>query len=291
MKMAAQKRLDVLCKAMPTEWCLAERLDYLRRYLKSQHEETFHHSNRTADLAFHFTHYLPEFNQHRREELVMAMRCHDLGKLVINRSILDANRRLTDQEMVQTREHTTASFVLVGPHASDMVKNVAKYHHEAYNGMGYFGLKGEDIPFEARIAAVCDVFDALSSERTYKRGMTAGQALSIMTADKEDSRAMGRRTFDPYLMRAFSRYIVACREKEFTVQERESLDAYIQSQPMEDFKHDLSLNRGWSVHESGQRTLHDDKGVVKLLSRGGSVVYDRSKRDYEPSSKGSGLER
>ena len=114
---------------------------------------------------------------------------HDVGKIVVSDTVLNKPGRLTDEEFVQMKQHTTAGSRII---ASAMAlvsdsgylkeaKNLATYHHERWDGKGYpSGKKGEEIPLSARIMAVADVFDALVSRRSYKEPFSFEKAMSII---------------------------------------------------------------------------------------------------------------
>jgi HD-GYP domain-containing protein (c-di-GMP phosphodiesterase class II) len=73
------------------------------------------------------------------------------------------------------------NFALVSFEHVDILRNIAEYHHEAINGTGYpFGIKGNEIPLEARIVAVADVFDALTSERSYKEAWSNEKSIETL---------------------------------------------------------------------------------------------------------------
>lgn len=119
-----------------------------------------------------------------RIELAATM--HDIGKIAVPDSILHKPGKLTDDEFREMRGHTIiGSKLLAG--GDDMLlmtaAEIARWHHERWDGAGYpDGLKGEQIPLAARIAAVCDVFDALTSERPYKRAWDSKSALDEITS-------------------------------------------------------------------------------------------------------------
>lgn len=126
---------------------------------------------------------------------------HDIGKIGIPDRVLLKPTRLDAKEFEVMKTHTTKGLQLIkgmienfGLESLDSVKvlcNVTKYHHEAMDGSGYpSGLKGEEIPIEARIVAVADVFDALASVRPYKEAWSNERAfamLEYMAFDKLDS--------------------------------------------------------------------------------------------------------
>lgn len=95
---------------------------------------------------------------------------HDIGKIGVPDSILNSPMKLTEVEYGIIKSHTVMGGDILRNGLRDiMVENVARYHHEWYNGKGYpIGLKGEDIPEEARIVAVADAFDVMSSNRIYR---------------------------------------------------------------------------------------------------------------------------
>ena len=85
---------------------------------------------------------------------------------------------------------------------TEILRNIAAYHHEAVNGTGYpQGRRGDQIPLEARIVAVADVFDALTSERPYKAAMSSDEALSILRKETQEG------MWDPELMVQFQEFI------------------------------------------------------------------------------------
>lgn len=130
---------------------------------------------------------------------------HDLGKIAIDDEILRKPGKYTEEEYAQMKKHAEEGArivenILQGVEEYSFVeiaKNVAHYHHEKWNGKGYpEGLSGTDIPVEARIMALADVFDALVSKRCYKEAFSYDKAFAII---KE---SMGEH-FDPELGRIF----------------------------------------------------------------------------------------
>ena len=121
--------------------------------------------------------------------VVRAASMHDLGKIAVNDRILRKQGRFTPEEYAEMKKHSAEGAKIVKQilediEESDFVKvaeNVAHYHHEKWDGSGYpDGLLGEEIPIEARIMALADVFDALVSMRCYKEAYTYDKAFSII---------------------------------------------------------------------------------------------------------------
>lgn len=134
------------------------------------------------------------------EQIFMLSPLHDIGKIAIPDHILLKDDRLTDDEMKIMRTHAVKgkeiiddlldNFGLENITHANILRNIAAYHHETINGSGYpEGKSGNDIPLEARIVAVADIFDALTSKRPYKSAWSnqdAFHALKEMAGEKLD---------------------------------------------------------------------------------------------------------
>ena len=139
--------------------------------------------------------------------VIKAAPMHDLGKIAVDDAILRKNGKFTDEEYEQMKRHSAEGAkivrnILLGVEEQefvDIAENIAHYHHEKWNGQGYpEGKSGIDIPVEARIMALADVFDALVSKRCYKEKMDYDKAFAII----EES--LGSH-FDPELGKMFLR--------------------------------------------------------------------------------------
>lgn len=126
------------------------------------------------------------------EQVERAAPMHDLGKIAVKDAILQKNGKFTDEEYAEMKKHSAEGAKIVrdildGVEEEDFVQiaeNVAHYHHEKWNGRGYpDGLSGEEIPIEARIMALADVFDALVSKRCYKEAFDYDRAFDIIKND------------------------------------------------------------------------------------------------------------
>jgi response regulator RpfG family c-di-GMP phosphodiesterase len=125
---------------------------------------------------------------------------HDVGKIGLPDRILNKPGKLTAEEVEVMRRHTTEGAALLDGSRSPLMalaEVVASTHHERWDGTGYpLGLEADEIPLAGRIAAVCDVFDALITERPYKRAWTLEEA-------RDEIAAQRGRHFDPAVVDAF----------------------------------------------------------------------------------------
>ncbi|NLG16952.1 MAG: response regulator [Fibrobacter sp.] len=141
------------------------------------------------------------------DNILMTSPLHDIGKIGIPDFVLLKPGRLDEKEYDIMKKHTTIGFEALNaatekyPNADylKMSADIALYHHEKYDGTGYpFGKKGEEIPLSARIVALADVYDALSSRRVYKSAMPHDTAKSIIITERG-------KHFDPLVIDAFLR--------------------------------------------------------------------------------------
>ncbi len=118
------------------------------------------------------------------ELLLYASTMHDVGKIGVPDSILLKSDNLSEVEWQVMRQHPKIGARIIGNHNSKLInlaREIALYHHEKWDGSGYpHGIAGDRIPVSARIAAVSDVFDALTSERPYKSAWSVEKAIAVM---------------------------------------------------------------------------------------------------------------
>ena len=140
------------------------------------------------------------FSTAAAELLLVAAPMHDIGKIGIPDYILLKPGKLTLDEWTIMQRHAQIGAEIIGEHNSELLtiaRSVALTHHERWDGTGYpQGLAGEAIPIEGRIAAVCDVFDALTSTRPYKKAWTPQAAFDYIVGESG-------KAFDPQLVRLF----------------------------------------------------------------------------------------
>lgn len=132
---------------------------------------TRQHSTRVAKFSREIAKRSGLFSQEQIEIIYRTALLHDIGKIGIRDDILNKNARLTDEEFEIMKTHTTIGAQILAD--VTLIKDVdkgAKYHHERYDGRGYpQGLSGDDIPIVARIVGVADAYDAMTSDRAYRK--------------------------------------------------------------------------------------------------------------------------
>lgn len=184
--------------------------------VENRDSNTGSHIKRTSQVVSILVEYLRKDKKLGQSEffydsLVSAAPMHDIGKIAIDDRILRKPGRFTPQEYEEMKSHPEKGAMIVenlltsveSPEFVKIARNVARYHHERFDGFGYpQKLKGTEIPFEARVMAIADVYDALVSKRCYKAEMSFNEAYDIIIE------GMGTQ-FDPSLKDCF----VACRKK------------------------------------------------------------------------------
>ena len=139
------------------------------------------------------------FDEDYVDKLATASMMHDIGKLMIPESILEKPGRLTDEEFQIMKNHVIYGDELLRNCPGElmqMARTIAKEHHEKWDGTGYLGMKGEEIAYISRLMAVCDVFDALSAERIYKKGWSFEETYDEIVS-------LSGKSFDPKVIKLF----------------------------------------------------------------------------------------
>ncbi len=158
---------------------------------------THGHSERVSQLAVQLARKL-DFAETEIEYLEYAAILHDIGKIGIEDRILGKKDRLTDEEYDKIKEHPVIGASIIGSiEFLQKCSQTVLHHHERYNGGGYpHGLKGEEIPRTARLLAVVDAYDAMNSDRPYRKKLSENDIL------EEIERESGKQ-FDPAIARTF----------------------------------------------------------------------------------------
>lgn len=196
---------------METRKIYLDTLEALASALDAKDTYTKGHSDRVAMYAVKIARELglPEDRIEAIEHMALL---HDIGKIGVNEELLSRPGKLTDNEFEQIKLHPViGANILKEIQNFDPVTEFVKFHHEKYDGSGYpYRIKGDKIPLEARIITLADSFDAMTSDRSYRKGMSLQEALD------EVRRSSGSH-FDPKVVDAFLNYFnksgIALREE------------------------------------------------------------------------------
>jgi cyclic di-GMP phosphodiesterase len=167
--------------------------------LETRDAETHGHSERVVTFSLRLGREYG-LNGHEMKSLEFGSLLHDIGKIGVPDAILRKPSKLTDEEWIRMREHPLhGQQILRGIKFLEGAARVVAQHHEKWDGSGYpLGLKGEEIDICARIFSVADAFDAITSDRVYRKGR------SYEAAAEELNEWIGRQ-FDPKVVEAFHR--------------------------------------------------------------------------------------
>lgn len=183
----------------------------LATVVEERDEDTGGHIVRSGDYVYHLIKKMRKQDKFSNlsddycRNVVLAAPLHDIGKIKIPDHILNKPAKLTEKEYEIIKKHAVYGakiikktiYSLENKDYSDVAYNIAKHHHERFDGTGYpDGLSGEAIPLEARIMSLADVYDALISDRVYKKAYSKEESLRII---KEGSGTQ----FDPMLAELF----------------------------------------------------------------------------------------
>jgi len=171
----------------------------LETVLSFRCKETSLHSKRTSKYAHVLVQRMLKEKQYKYEliridyeSIIQVMRIHDIGKIGIGDNILFKPEHLNTQEFEKIKSHVESGVeilnsILAGKQTNSRAiqncRDIIRYHHERWDGKGYLeGISGEQIPLSARIAAVADVYDAVTSSRSYKKANSHTEAVEIIKA-------------------------------------------------------------------------------------------------------------
>ena len=210
--------------------------------VENRDENTGDHVRKTAaytriimDKMLELGYYKDQLTKEFISNVYQSAPLHDIGKIAVSDTILNKKDRLNPEEFEKMQKHTVAGAKVL-QQAIDTIpesgylkeaKDLAEFHHEKWNGKGYpHGIAGEEIPLSARIMAVADVFDALVSDRCYKKGFPFEKAMSIIEEDAGTH-------FDPLVADAFIKSSDRVREVMRIFKER-SRDLEVKRQEREE---------------------------------------------------------
>ncbi|NTV36812.1 MAG: HD-GYP domain-containing protein [Anaerolineaceae bacterium] len=174
-----------------------KRLEDLADEVDRRDSYTGGHSRRVAELCRLLLDAM-SIRGPERDLIITAARLHDIGKINISDDILRKPGRLTIEEFEIVHKHCDHGAAMVNAYPDfSRGRELVRCHHEYWNGIGYpAGLKGYDIPFGARVIAVADSFDAMTTDRPYRRARTRAEALAVLAND-------GGNQWDPAVVQAF----------------------------------------------------------------------------------------
>ncbi len=186
-KMMQENRAETLLKTLKA----------LMRALDAKDAYTFGHSQRVVRLAMMMADRL-NLDNGRRYTLQLAASMHDIGKIGMPDSILKKADSLGDIEMNKAKDHPLIGSEILGEiEELSEVASIVRHHHERYDGKGYpDGLRGDAIPQFSRILFILDAYEALASDRIYRKGMGKEKALKEITTNAGTQ-------FDPELVKIF----------------------------------------------------------------------------------------
>lgn len=194
-----KQQADLISAHLGTYQALASAIDAKDSY-------TGDHSTNVSDLAVQMAQTL-QLPPQGVEEVRIAARLHDLGKIAVPDSILMKPARLTPEEWAVMRQHAERGFeILRKAPLPESAKLAIRHSHERWNGLGYpDGLAGGLIPLTARIVAVVDAFEAMTSDRPYRRAMPVQDALAELEKNAGSQ-------FDSHIVRVFVQMIRRIKE-------------------------------------------------------------------------------
>lgn len=174
-----------------------ETIEGWAKALELRDQETEGHSQRVTQLAIHLANEVG-IRDEALDHFMRGALLHDIGKMGIPDAILNKPGKLTEAEMDQVREHPRKAYEMLSAiKYLQPALEVPFGHHEKWDGSGYpRGLKGEDIPLSARVFAVVDVWDALTSDRPYRKAWSRQQAVEYIQQQAGSH-------FDPHIVEVF----------------------------------------------------------------------------------------
>ncbi len=178
------------------------------RHFISKDKYTENHSYRVSVYASKIAAAM-NFSAGRIEDVRAAALLHDIGKLDVSRELLYKAARLTEGEFEEVQEHIEKGVALLEPVGGSLrrVLPIVLAHHDKFDGSGYHPTRGEEIPLEARIIAVADMYDSLTSDRPYRKAMPPLEVKDVIVKGAGTD-------FDPRVINAF---ITAFRRGEMEV--------------------------------------------------------------------------
>jgi len=167
---------------------LAKTIKNILKEIQEKDKYTLEHSVRVAFYALKVSEML-NLSTNRKFEIVIGGLLHDIGKIKIPTDILTKPGKLTDEEFEVIKKHPVYGYELAEKFGlSDTIKNIILFHHQKYNGRNGYpeNISGNQIPVEAQIVALCDIFDAMTSTRPYREALSFQTVLKYLEENAQD---------------------------------------------------------------------------------------------------------
>ena len=209
-----QLSYEVQLKTQENRQLLVHVVESLATAIDTKDIYTRGHSGRVADYARKIAQRVG-YSEYRQEEIYMMGLLHDVGKIGIPNAIINKESKLTDEEFAIIKKHPGMGAQILENIKEDPELTIAaRFHHERFDGRGYpEGISGFDIPETARIIAVADAYDAMSSDRSYRKRLSVEQIISQLTEGKGSQ-------FDP----KFADVMISIIKEESDVKHKENED-------------------------------------------------------------------
>ncbi|WP_341200851.1 HD-GYP domain-containing protein [Planomicrobium okeanokoites] len=182
---------------------LSEDIKELRKIgeiVERKDKYTYRHSSRVSKFAVKTASKM-KLDRQRVDDLFIASILHDIGKINIPEEVLNKPGKLTNEEFDMIKKHPGDGADMLRKTAYKKLADIVEQHHERINGRGYpFGLKADEILLEAKIIGVCDTFDAMTEDRSYRKAYTSEYAM-------EEIRNLSGIQYDPEVVEAFEKVL------------------------------------------------------------------------------------
>lgn len=169
----------------------------IRKKINLMPKRLLFHSQRVALLGYILSRQI-DLRMEESKHIIAGGLLHDIGKCVISPGLLYKKGKLSEDEFNEIKMHCIYGVNIISKNDNiSFLLPIIQYHHERWDGLGYFGLKNSEIPLNARIISIADAFDAMTSHRPYQAKRTVKDAMS------EINKCSGTQ-FDPYLVDNFN---------------------------------------------------------------------------------------
>jgi uncharacterized domain HDIG len=157
----------------------------LLEIISAMREPYDHHGGRVAGYAMSLAKTL-ELPVEQVELIAWGAHLHDIGKFLIRTDLLNSPRKYAEAERAEVRTHAILGWEVVHKAGYDeVIQQIVRHHHECWDGKGYpDGLQAEAIPLGARIVGICDCYEALTSQRSYRKAYSHNFAMAFIQKDK-----------------------------------------------------------------------------------------------------------